>query len=490
MRKTKCRMIYIILTLSLALCGCQSDPDIEIITSKNDGAFDVNALQSASETHGLDETQEIVVRDVFYSTDGTVEYIMDLSQDLITPDMPVIEVKPHYLSREDAKKVAYALFGDVPFYEAEPLLDPIYSAEEIQEKLTRWTPYTSSQAVEQLYGENTDWIIDVVKGFILDYTELYETANESSTDNPCEWSFKKIPFYQLPRDEAAAVNSSTETDSIQASLKIDQVPYRFIVETRDQADYKANYINAYIYDGISPGFIDERIFNATLCRTDKPDDSQIQTIRQQAEDILRKMELGEWKIDECYLSEVFYGEIPEYFINIRAVPVLNGVAAIRQAQPTELTSDDVYAANYAMTDVQFRFAPNGELLNFVMQSPIDVVQVLNDNVKVLGIMDMIEQAKTTLSYSDYHQYDQQFLIESAKEPLQCSVKICDVMYNLNRIRVPNTEANYYYVPCMTLQGTVEFTGKESGSLYYISDTPIPLVAINAVDGSIINVTNQ
>lgn len=67
--------------------------------------------------------------------------------------------------------------------------------------------------------------------------------------------------------------------------------------------------------------------------------------------MLKQMELGDWEIDECYVDTVYYGENIEYTVNLRAVPVFNGIEAIRQPQPSELTSDNTYAANYALTDV-------------------------------------------------------------------------------------------------------------------------------------------
>lgn len=490
MRSRKNNIFAIIFLFVFVFCGCQKDPDTKIITSKNDGIFDSNAIQSADETHSDGETQEAKFDEVFYSTDGSVEYLMNVNEVLNNSNMPVIEVKPHYLSEADAQRVATALFGDVEFFEAYPLLDPVYSKEEIQEKLIRWAPYTNQDTVDALYGEHKASAVDVVKSFISEYTELYDAAPDKAQKVPCEWEFKKIPFYQMPKSEAAALDNSKETDSIQATLKINDLPYRYVVETRDQADYKANYVTAYIYDGISPYFIDDRIFFSQLCRTDKPDETSVNNIKKQAEDMLKQMELGDWEIDECYVDTVYYGENIEYTVNLRAVPVFNGIEAIRQPQPSELTSDNTYAANYALTDVSFCFSPNGNLLNFVMYSPVDIEKVLNENVAVIEIQELVKKAENTLSYSDYYNYDPGFLIDSAEEELRCTVNICDIEYNLNRTRVPDTEAGYYYVPCLTLLGSVEFSGKESNTVYYSSETPITLVSINAVDGSVINATNQ
>ena len=49
MKKTKMRAIVLILMLvcMTQICACQQKPEREVITSKNDGAFDIGILRSA-----------------------------------------------------------------------------------------------------------------------------------------------------------------------------------------------------------------------------------------------------------------------------------------------------------------------------------------------------------------------------------------------------------------------------------------------------------
>lgn len=60
-----------------------------------------------------------------------------------------------------------------------------------------------------------------------------------------------------------------------------------------------------------------------------------------------------------------------------------------------------YAANYALTDISFCFSPNGNLLNFVMCSPVDIEKVLNENVAVIEMQELVKKAENTLPYSDF-----------------------------------------------------------------------------------------
>ena len=95
-----------------------------------------------------------------------------------------------------------------------------------------------------------------------------------------------------------------------------------------------------------------------------------------------------------------------------------------------------------------------------------------------------------MTLSDYYQYDKSFVIDFASEKIGCTVDVCDCAYQMSRIKVPNTDDHYYYVPSLQLQGNIQVYGKASGDTYYASESPETLLTLNALDGSILNATNQ
>ena len=95
--------------------------------------------------------------------------------------------------------------------------------------------------------------------------------------------------------------------------------------------------------------------------------------------MLEEMGLGEWYIDNAQVETKYYGDIPEYSIRITATPVFNTANVIRQPQLSNLKRDDVFASNYYLTDAEFIFSPNGQLIRFEMYSPVDVEKVIVDN---------------------------------------------------------------------------------------------------------------
>lgn len=482
------KIILWILFISIFLHGCHSSPTENVVVNKNDHTFDINILESAE--GNANSTQTVNRSDIFYSTDGTVEFHFTVEEEFSNRQLPVLMVEPHYLTEDDVRRVAIALFENNTLYEAEPLLDEILSQDDIQTKTQRWSKYTNAAALNDLYGGNGNSSddLELIKNFIKNYTQMYENAPNGSSMEPCHWEFKKESYYYVDERSIANRDLADDSDSIAAAIHMDDVHYRFSALTRNKDDFKLNYITAYLYDGISPSDIDMRIFRANLCRTAEPTAEEIDAVKVKATGVLEEMQLGEWFIDECYVDIKYYGETPEYTIVINAVPVLNGIPAVRLPQQTFYTAEDAFAPNYDLTDIHFEYSTNGRLVNFTLHSPIDVVDAVNDNVKVLGIDDLLERAMKHLELSDYYEYGFGASIDLATEELGCIVTATDIEYNLIRMRAPNTEAGYYYVPGIVLFGDVEYYGKESGSVYYSSKSQI-LLSLNGIDGSVVGNSN-
>lgn len=482
-------LAVVITSLIYILCACESNPKDDIITSKNDGSFNAGIVESAANDL-LQNNYSINYTNSFSSTDKSVDFEIDVNKEILTSDMPVIEVVPHYLSSADANRVAVALFGETDFYEAEPMLSSNFTKAEIQEKINRWSQYTNETSIYELYGDVGDAadIASVVKSFIVDYTELYESASDENPHKKCQWQFKKESCYLLSEEELNGLNLENDNDSIQATVKVGDVRYIFNASTRNKKDYKLNNVSVSLYDGLSPNMIDERIFQAKLCRTQEPSEAQISSIKEKAEGILAQMGLGDWLIDECYVNTSYFGSIPEYKVCLNAVLVLEGVKSSRRPQLNNLKSEEVYASNYYISDVKFEFSANGDLVSFKMYSPVDIKEIVNGNARVLSISELMEKATTYLALSDIYTYGFA-AVDSIDEEVGCKVSIANIEYGLSRVKVPNTDESYYYVPAITLEGNIEYYGKQSGNVFYFSEST-PLLILNCVDGSVIQMSNS
>lgn len=92
MKKTLLYAAMIIVIIFL--CSCQNSPAKQVVTSKNDDDSKMHIEATGSEQGN----QGPELEDVFFSTDGTVEFHFNIGEISTTEDFPIYEVVPHYCS--------------------------------------------------------------------------------------------------------------------------------------------------------------------------------------------------------------------------------------------------------------------------------------------------------------------------------------------------------------------------------------------------------
>lgn len=471
-----------------------------MVVSKNDGSLDIENIQPAAtqpEAQVTPKTQTLQYSDHFQSTDGSVDITIELNQELATENLPMVEVAPRYLTGSDARRVAEVIFGtDAVFYEQRPVLadKAIFSKAEIAAKLEKWQTWLDVDYLTELFGdaEAAQRDVELVKHFIADYTERYESAPEADPRVPCQWTLKTDSVYTYDEAQLETWDTSEDCMSIAAEVDMDGIPYRFSISVRDGADFQLNNIYAMIDDAIGPSTIGWDEWLAKLTRTEKPDQSQVAAIQEKAEMWLAQMELGDWVVDQCYLETHTYHGTPEHYVIVEAVPVLAGAAAIRQPGINTPRANPEYASHYYMTDATFRFAPGGELIGMQITSTIDVTQVVQQAVATLPLEELLAQARTQLTLTEAGSFFwPQGMVESYEEifgeEIQCTVTANRAEYGLVRIKVPDTDDHYYYVPALMLIGDAEYRGRDTGAVYEryneMGNEPYYFLCLNAINGS-------
>lgn len=489
-RNVKALCIILSVILILIFGGCQQNPPQKIVQEKISSAY-TSSAETVSTEEANHEKKHIICDETFYSTDNTVSFQFKFNANLLNSPMPVVEVAPYFLSEEDAKRVAEVLFNDATFYESEPSLSRIYSKAEILDRINRWSKYTNTTAVEELFGSPMDGVTPVVQQFISDFTLLYETAPEDNPHRLCDWKYKKALQYVYTEEylNEEKLDLSDDNKKISASVSKNDIDYQYNVVTRDMRDFKLSSISAYTYSGLSPYDIDSLIIRSQLCRTEKPSDSQVEYVTQLADSLLKEMNLGTWEIDQRKVQASSLGNTTEYVISIDAVPVFNGTAATRHIQLENLKSKTEYSSNYFLTDAHWEFSPNGDLIRFEMESPIEIKNVLTEDAETLEVTALIERAKEYFYLTDYYEYGFASGIEQNSTDIGCNVVVSMVEDGLTRIKVPNSDDRYYYVPSITFRGSIEYFIKESGEICFNKDDA-ELLVLNAIDGTIIQTSNE
>lgn len=491
--------------LCFALClilltACAANPTAPVVVSKNDGSLDIENIQPAAtqpEAQEAPKTQTLQYSDHFQSTDGSVDITIALDQELATENLPMVEVAPRYLTGSDAKRVAEVIFGtDAEFYEQRPVLadKEIFSRAEIAAKLEKWQTWLDVDYLTELFGDDeaAQRDVELVKHFIDDYTERYASAPEADTRTPCQWALKTDSVYTYGEAQLETWDTSEDCMSIAAEVDMDGIPYRFSASVRDGADFQLNNIYASITDTSGPSTIGYDEWLAKLTRTEKPDQSQMAAIQAKAEMWLAQIELGDWVVDQCYLETHTYHGTPEHYVIVKAVPVLAGAAAIRQPDINTPKANPEYASHYYVTDATFRFAPGGELIDMQITSTIDVTQVVQQAVATLSIEELLEQAKTQLTLTEASSFFwPQEMLESYAvifgEAIDCVGTVSKASYGLVRIKVPDSDDHYYYVPALMLTGDTEYRGRDTGTVYEryneMGNEPYYFLCLNAINGS-------
>ena len=487
--------------LSFAVCAviltaCAANPEKNVVVSKNDGSFDVNVVQSATKPAESQDTpadETVQYTNSFTSTDGSVEFTIDIDEEIAVLPMPVAEVTPHYLTAEDARNIATALFGsEAVFYEAEPSKNERFSKEEIIDQISRWSPYTSAEGMSLLfpnkdlnacasYAETMQDCITYLS------TEFLNSDVEDYKRPLCQWQFHNSSYYKDRTTDLDSNTSFQENEQISAWTPIGNGMYSvFRADRRDKADYKLN--NVYVTAAAGgPLGIDHKIFCAENLRTSAPTQEQISTVVERAQRMVNNMGLGSWEVGSAHVEENNMGNCTEYRILVDAFPVLEGVMALERPQLNNLKSKEIYASNYYLTEANFSFSAGGELVDFTLYSPIDITQIVNKNAKTLTLEELLTRAKEQLSYSDAYQYGGIF--EGMQEDVTCAVQIAQIDCGLTRVKAPNTDNTYYYVPAIMLVGDVEYCIKNTGEMFFFNEN-VPLLMLNAVDGTVIPLGNE
>ena len=465
--------ITMILCLVFVIASCGKNND-EIGITNTISAVSTDMIQTTTP----DSQPELKNASEFNSNDNSVSYSINISEYEEFENLPIVDVKPHAFTSENAQKIATALFKGAEFFEKSS--EASLGKDEIEANIALWSEFKDEAKLRNLFGgSNVEDMQRLLDGFIKKYTEILETAPDAVEKTECQWTFYPYEHYYQ-----GSTNSGTYF--IEAETEYNGIPYSFIIVNRDESDYVIHNVYAHILEITSPRNINARILKYELCKGQEPNEEQLKRITTKAMDLLKAFDVGDWCIDECVCSPLEYGEESAYEITVSAVPVFHGAKAVRQLQLDNLTSENNERSNYYYTDAMFKFSPSGDLIEFELFSPVDEVECKTEAADVLSLDTLLDIAKAVLIEDSCKEY---YPWNDIQETLTCDVSINTIEYGLTRLR--NTDNNSYeYVPAITFKGS--FTVKdESGITVYSSEDyspgkPVAVLVLNAIAGSIID----
>lgn len=482
MRRTRIRLAVLTVLLVVMVCGCQAAPEQSAVTSKNDGAFEA-ALETDADVQAEAENRlDGIYMDSFTNTDGDISFQVELDVPVITTNMPVLRVRPKTITSECSKRVAEVLFGDADIYEH----SENWSKAKLEELILSLRQRLADQdAMETHYGAKKDEIAEQIEAVIAKYEDEYAVAPETTEENLCAWEFHPHSWYYdqawVDADDPEEI-SNNKSNWIVADSERDGLPYIYSVCNRDEEDYRMQSITC----ELNWNLVDRGL----VYSSQMPSEEELAEIQADAEAMLEAMELGEWVIESCIVREIaIFDGSGQYEIVVTACPVYNGVKVTRQKQLENLRTEDAYASNYYYEEAIFSFS-GSNLVSFQYRSPLEVVDVVNENVAILSFEEAVEKCKSQLQMSVLS--DDPFAVSDFFETARKEVDVYQVELGLVRTRVKNSSTDFYLLPAYTFRAAYELYD-QNDTLVFESKVLEPtgliakeLLVISAVDGSIIN----
>ena len=499
-KKPKLWVSVLCLTLCIAVfAACAVNPAKEESTQPDAASEIPGTPETTAPTQPSVEETQPTYQSEFTNRDGRVSFHIDAPMPKEIEEGVILEAVPHYLTEEDVKRAAYAIFGeDAYFTEAPPQFEQYTETrEQLEAAIERMKPYTTPEAWEYLMGskeaadqEREKKILEenasTTSGLLASYQRRLENFRLDYPEEPCKWTWKNDAYYCYAPEHVSERELAGRNDSIRAFVEADGVSYEFNASTRDEENFKINNISAWPSWPAGWFEVDDKLLRRNLCE-EEPTQEQIAQACAKAERILKDMQLGQWQISDAYVELNTYTntDIILYEICIQAVPVLEDGADVRRGQHGNINqaSEDPAPDNYYLTRAEFQFAPNGELFGLDFRSPMDTTVVSRTNA-VYSVADLLKLAEETLKNADINGFGWD-VDEMEYEEAKCDVTISDIQTGMARVRVESTEDTYQYVPALSLIGTCTYTldgyPVESGN-----GNPQNILTINAIDGSIID----
>ena len=494
-KKPKLWVSVLCLTLCIAVfAACAVNPAKEESTQPDAASEIPGTPETTAPTQPSVEETQPTYQSEFTNRDGRVSFHIDAPMPQEIEEGVILEAVPHYLTEEDVKRAAYAIFGeDAYFTEMPPQSENyIYTQEQLKAAIERMEPYTTREAWGELsgstgllYGFSRDQRAQDTARLIEEYHQKLDNFRLDYPEEPCKWTWQNAEYYSYAPENASASAVSEAGDAIAAFVEKDGISYNFRATIRDKEGVKISSIFVTERWPAGCAVLDSISLRRKLCITE-PTQEQIAQAGTRAEQILSDMQLGNWEICEVYVEVItdINPESPEYRIHIYAVPMLEGGADVRRknrghdSQASEAPEPD----NYYMSCAEFQFAPGGELLALEFLSPMDTTVVSRTNA-VYSVAGMLDVAEETLKNTDINGFGVN-VEQMDYAQAECEVTISEIQTGMARIRVEGTEDTYQYVPALSFLGNVTYIldGKPQKTGIEICN----ILTINALDGSVLD----
>ncbi len=487
MQKQKNLVAVFIAILSLfTLSGCKAQTAAQ--TAANETGTSNSAIATTDPTNATKETNP-VYGGSFSNPDGRVEFTWNIPSQEQNTSMSALEAAPHYLTEEDIRGIALALFGDSEYYDLGPVSSRKLSKGEIESRISILEPYLDAEKREEVvrpYYTEAD-----IQKMLNEYRDSYAAAPDSVAYQPCDWTFKSERDYN---DTGTSSLSSGEASQLEVITFNGTREYYISAVVENSARYQRSGVSVQLGDGRNPLVRDIQV--AEICDTTEPSQEQITAIAEKAQTMLDQMKTGDFRVTDSTITWLSFGKFPRYAICVKATQNLAGTPVIVDQAKISSGVDDLNAestgTNYPMTDIRFIFNTSGELISFSMDGILDVIQVNKESTDSLPADDLCAAAERYLSGLGFSEFDgitgstawMQALENNLSEDEICfRVRIDSAQFGLARCGSEDGTHRYRYVPAALFGGTISCMDSQTGNI--LKEYSNPLVLVSTEQGNIL-----
>ncbi|MBQ6078053.1 MAG: hypothetical protein IJK88_08125 [Clostridia bacterium] len=510
----------LLLTALLLICACVPTPEKEIVVQKD---FD----------HMIEKAKETPVSDTVVLEDGTQgsgvptaspqntdapryahitesftgrtdAFRVEIDADVIVPDgpLPIVRVKPDEFNAEKAQPYFDALCSGEDYYPREELETKENLERQIAEMQAEVDAGLPSMDRDGLSEKDVQKEIKNWKSQIKELQERWKVAKDKP-ENPmrvlADYDWSKVPsYYPLgvwTTDEQAQFTFRLDGEQEQNGHKIRFVQSSVLFEdARKEPKTKARHQFEYYRDVTGQTTIPT---GTKLTKT--PLEAQTE-----AEQLIQRIGAKDMAVDrvylmrECVLNEGNEGYcinylLPEdyeyqYLYEVRFCRTVNGIPVVKPtffASSSNNSENGAYAPSWEYEELYVRVSSDG-VCELYHLAPIETVTTLVEDAKLLPFSDILDIAKKMLPILHEDQIGSGNRVE---------FRIDRITLSLQRIAEQDNLEYGLLVPTWNFWGVDLRIGEDGVPHTYLCGVfsagtcgYLPLLSINAIDGTIIDAT--
>lgn len=456
-----------VLLLMFVLSGCKKTPTDQAVVNKNDGVLEKAMKETESGDASTEQDYPKEYKESFQTDSKDVTVTVDAKVKAVQGALPVVRVEPREITVDEVKAWTEVLFEGVTPYEP----DTVMTKSEIEEAIVMYKKGSTPERLEENSNsdEEAQWFAQLYEQYITELEEAYKTAPEAEEKKPCEWKFYPTSHYD-PYFTLAAEKETEEFQSLDRTLELqvytDELngyAANIWADNRDEDDFKLHNLNFF--------YLDEDKMAEEMAYQEFSEEKATDL----AEKTRKQLQLKDWKIDQILDEST---EAASSY-TVYYAPVIEGAAVIPY-QEAHIKSEDIYAANYYTAKLEIKIY-NGLVQAVWLTSTEKIKEIVTPDVQTIDFEQVCERFKKQMQM----QYTRDAIVNPDNltpqlKDAEVEIRISEIKQGLFRIKEKDNADTFLYVPAWYFEGRFMVNGED----YQMQD--MPLVMINGIDGSIIN----